>query len=89
MPVTLNLSPEAEERLKARAARIGQTLESYLRVIVERDLMDPEATPESDQMRFATPEERAKAFIAWTDSFPPVKHFVDHSRESIYFGPDE
>jgi hypothetical protein len=38
MPVTIELSPELERRLEQAAARSGQTLSEYVRLILERDL---------------------------------------------------
>lgn len=36
-----------------------------------------------------TPEEWIKDLREWSDSHPPVTHFVDDSRESIYEGRGE
>ena len=37
MAITLNLSPDTERRLRENAARVGETLESYLEQIVAAD----------------------------------------------------
>jgi hypothetical protein len=93
MAVTLDLPPAIEQQLKERAARLGQTLEEYLRGLA----LGAIATPGSDvpgsaltyPAGFSSPEERSKAIHAWADSHPHVDHSVDDSRESIYAGRGE
>ena len=38
MPITISLPPETEEKLRRRAAECGQTVDGYLRQLVERDV---------------------------------------------------
>ncbi len=87
MALTLNLSPEIEELLKVRAAGVGQTTEDYVRSMVEREVADS-ATIADAQIGyppdFPSAEEWIKALYEWADSFPPINHYVDDSRESIY-----
>ena len=42
--VTVELAPDAEARLRDRAARAGETLEEYVRGVVEREAGPPPAS---------------------------------------------
>jgi hypothetical protein len=39
MSITIRLPPETEEKLRQRAAEVGQTVDGYVRQIVERDVL--------------------------------------------------
>jgi plasmid stability protein len=79
MPVTLNLPPETERRLREKAARSGQTLEGYLEALA-REAAAPAAL---------SPEEWAAQFRAWVASHQRLPALADDSRESIYEGRGE
>jgi heme-degrading monooxygenase HmoA len=83
MTVSLNIRPELEERLSARARLIGQSLEGYIQHILEHEA----ATSTKDEPLSLTGIERAEAFEAWAKSFPPnlpALSLESISRENIY-----
>ncbi len=63
MTVTITLTPETEERLRRRAAESGQTLETFLQQLVEREAGGGTAAPE-------TPPPAARTF---DDILAPVR----------------
>ena len=79
MTVTLNLKPEVEAGLVARAQASGTTVEEYVLAIVERALL-----PEAESA--LGPEERAGAFEAWSAGHRATPDLSDEavSRESMY-----
>jgi hypothetical protein len=93
MAVTLELPAAIEQQLKERAARLGQTLEEYLRGLALSAIAAPWHDLPGSVLTypagFSSPEERSKAIHAWADSHPRVNHSVDDSRESIYAGRGE
>jgi hypothetical protein len=40
MTITINLTPDEEKKLLARAARIGQDVTAYIHRLIERDIKD-------------------------------------------------
>lgn len=83
MTVNLNIRPEVEARLVARARRTGQSLEGFIQRLLEREATEPEAVGS----RVLTGTEKAEAFEAWAKSFPPnlpVLSLESISRERIY-----
>jgi hypothetical protein len=89
MTVTLNLPDAVLQQLTAKAAENGLTVEEYLYCLAVR-----EATVTAEQepfypLHFAPPEVWVRVHRQWAESRPRVDHFVDDSRESIYFGRDE
>ena len=82
MTVTLNLKPETEAGLLARAQAHGMTVEQYLLTLVESAVLPTEP--------MLSPEERAAAFEAWSASHRTTPLLSDHavSRESMYEGRD-
>jgi hypothetical protein len=93
MTVTLNLPDAVLQQLTAKAAKNGQTVEEYLQAIAMREAQPPSRSPRPEPlvpypMQHASPEEWVKALHEWAESHSPVEHFVDDSRESIYFGRD-
>jgi predicted DNA-binding protein len=44
MTVTINLSPETEQQLQQRAAQTGQTVESFVRFLIEKEVRRPDST---------------------------------------------
>lgn len=83
MTITLELRPEAEANLAARARATGLSLESFIESVLEREA----AAAGTNGLPPLTGGEKAKAFRTWAKSFPtdlPVLSLEDVSRESIY-----
>jgi len=78
MTVTFNLDPDTVRRLRAKAARRGQTLEAYL----EQLAAGPAAG--SDMTAERSAEEWVAEFQAWAASHRSLPQLADDSRESIY-----
>ena len=51
MTVTLNLNPEVEKGLTARARERGMSLDDYLQEIVTREASVPQSTPSSTKAK--------------------------------------
>lgn len=83
MAITLNLKPEVEAGLLTQAQAAGMTLEDYLLSMVEGAVLP------ASQVTLA-PEQRAKAFEAWSAGHRPTPPLSDYavSREAIYNGRD-
>jgi hypothetical protein len=79
MSITLSLNPETEKTLSARAGQLGLSLNDLLQELANR-----EAAALSEPM--LSGDEKAKAFLAWADSFPDTPPLSDEaiSRESFY-----
>jgi plasmid stability protein len=45
MMITINLAPETEEKLRQRAAQSGQTVDSFVRQLVEREVLGVNGGP--------------------------------------------
>ena len=83
MTVTLNLKPDVEAGLLAKAQASGMTVEEYLLSVI-KDAVLP-ATHET-----LSAEERAAAFETWAAghrSTPPLSDYAV-SRDGIYEGRD-
>jgi hypothetical protein len=82
MSIQIELKPEIEAELKARARKNGLPLSLYVQRILEQHM--PGQPVESAMTR----EERAKAFQDWAESFPyrPSMPLSDDaiSREAFY-----
>lgn len=80
MSVTLNLNPDVEKDLAARAQARGISLSDYLQEMAAREAARLPVRAGS------TGEERAKAFLEWAESFPDTPPLSDEaiSRESMY-----
>jgi hypothetical protein len=82
MGIQVELNPEIEAELKARAERDGLSLSQYVQRILEQQV--PVLPSEST----LTPEERARAFQDWAENFPYRRNtpLSDDaiSREAIY-----
>jgi hypothetical protein len=84
MTLSLEINPDLEERLEARARAAGVPIERFVSDILEREAaaaIPPAPVPT------LTGAEKAKAFRKWADSFPdnlPVLSMEDMSRESMY-----
>lgn len=79
MSITLELAPDVERALSARAEQKGLSLDAYLREVMEREAGLTSAG-------LAPGEEKAQAFLAWADSFPDTPALSDEavSRSSMY-----
>ena len=79
MTVTINVPSEAEAKLRAAAARRGQTLEAYLEWLAVQSAGNGVGpVPER------TPEEKVAAWREWVASHAANPHVADDSRERIY-----
>jgi plasmid stability protein len=85
MTLTLSFPPETEAKLRDRAAASGKDVETIVREAVDEKLAAEATTPGPTE----SAEEWVARFKAWVESHPPVTHFVDDSRESIYAGRGE
>jgi hypothetical protein len=83
MTVTLNLKPELEAGLVARAEASGMTVEEYLLSVVEGAVLPT-------MQKALSAEERAAAFEAWSAGHRPTPVLSDYavSRDGIYEGRD-
>jgi hypothetical protein len=88
MSITLNLEPDTEQILAAKAARFGQTLEVYLKHLAERDAQGRDglgagpAPPLSD-------EEFDRLLDELSEGLPPLPSLpADFSRADIYADHD-
>ena len=83
MTVTLNLKPELEAGLAARAQASGMTVEEYLLSVVEGAVLPA-------MHKALSAEERAAAFEAWSASHRPTPVLSNYavSRDGIYEGRD-
>ena len=79
MRVTLELNPEEEAAIQARARELGLSVDALLQDVVSREAS--RAVPAS-----RTGRERASAFLAWADKFPASPQLSDDavSRDSQY-----
>jgi len=64
MTIQIELKPETEAELKARAQQNGLPLIQYVQRILEQHV------PGQDVDSVMTSQERAKAFQDWAESFP-------------------
>jgi hypothetical protein len=85
MTLTLSFPPETEAKLRERAAASGKDVETIVREAVDEKLAAGADTTGAAK----SAEEWVAEFMAWVESHPPVTHFVDDSRESIYAGRGE
>ena len=83
MTVTLELTPQIEERLKQKAAEKGLSVEAFIETVINGNVG---RDPEKSFAETATPEEWEKALKDWIRHFPPHPVLSDEaiSRESIY-----
>ncbi len=83
MTLNIDIKPELEELLVARAHSHGQSLEAYI-----QDLLESEGgAPEANSSQSLNGLEKAAAFEAWAKSFPanlPILSLESIGRESVY-----
>jgi len=83
MTINLNIESGIVEQLATRARGSGLSLERFIECVLEREVSASTANGSLP----LTGSEKAKAFRAWANSFPPdlpVLSLEDVSRESIY-----
>ncbi len=83
MTVSVNLRPELEARLTARARSTGEPFEDLIQRILEHDGAEA-AVDDSPRL---SGQEKAEAFRSWAMSFPsslPLLSLESTSRENIY-----
>jgi len=83
MTVTLELTPEVEERIKQKAAEKGLTVEAFIETVIDADV---NGQSEKSFQETATVDEWEKALEDFIRNFPehPVLSDEAISRESIY-----
>ena len=89
MTLSVDIKPELEERLLARALSHGQSLEVFIQHLLENEALDSQPSPstQSNTAPALTGPEKAAAFEAWANSFPanlPILSLESVSREKIY-----
>lgn len=91
MNVTLQLTPEVEQKLRLKAAHSSQTLEQYLQRLAEHQAeLEPLPTPGDKRPEELSADEWVTQWRAWCANFPQKGGpLIDDSRESIYEGRDE
>jgi hypothetical protein len=88
MSIILQLPPAIERVLREKAARNGQTLESYLQQLAERDAGLANGSAAEAVAMELTAAQWSAAWRAWAAGFPTLATVADDSRESIYAGRD-
>ena len=83
MTVSVDIKPELEAQFAARASSVGQSLEDFLRCLLEREASVAETNGSSRLIG----AQKARAFRAWAKSFPPdlpTLSLESISRENMY-----
>jgi hypothetical protein len=91
MTITLNLSPEVEQRLRRKAAVNGQPLETYLEKLIGQ-VAQPETSTSAQPKRSPDKmlaDQLIAEFRAWAASHRSLPTIADDSRENIYEGRGE
>ncbi|MDZ4847970.1 MAG: hypothetical protein SGI77_01625 [Pirellulaceae bacterium] len=83
MNLRIELPPNLEHTLKLRAAAAGKDVESFVVDSILETLGLPESPNIAPNLDFQAWLEDVRKLI------PPVTHFIDDSRESIYAGRGE
>lgn len=89
MTLHIPLSIEAEARLREYAEASGKPVSEVIAEAIEEKLAVIEDESGDRAGRPRSKEQWLREFREWVDSHPPVSHFVDDSRESIYEGRGE
>ena len=89
MPLTVNLPPDLEARLRAEAEQVGLPADEYLRILIEPQLIVPPTEHRSAHPhKTMTLEEWNREFDALTASFAdiPTPDYSDEllRREHLY-----
>ena len=85
MVLRLDLSPEAEARLREKAATLGKDLDRFVLDALEEKM----ASGSSGAKPTESAEQWIARFNAWVESHPKRGYVADDSRESIYAGRGE
>jgi hypothetical protein len=83
MMISVTIKPELEAELVARAHSAGQPLETFVNNLLEHAV----ASIATQGQPALSASEKARSFLAWSDSFPPnlpQLSLEDLSRERIY-----
>lgn len=83
MTVTLELRPEIEERIRAKAAERGLPVEKFLETVIETDVTGGNERPFHETATLEEWEAMLDRFIH-NPAFQNISWPVDDSRESIY-----
>jgi hypothetical protein len=87
MVLRLDLSPEAEARLREKAAALGKDLDRFVLDTLEEKLASGQA--ETPTIAAETAEQWITRFNSWIESHPKRGYIADDSRDSIYAGRGE
>jgi predicted transcriptional regulator len=80
MTITLELSPQAQQRLQELAATAGQSLETYIQELIEKQVLGPKGKgPERTWQEICAPI--AEAFAESAMSEDEFKDFLTEARE--------
>jgi hypothetical protein len=88
MTVNVQINPDVEAKLSARARSNGESLESYIQRVLEEDA----AASEELKTGLIATGQKPKTFRAWADSFPkdlPTLTLEDVSRERLMSGTED
>jgi hypothetical protein len=84
MTITIDLEPEAEERLHAIAREEGKDVSLVVKESIDERIRKSNRRPKSKRSRKLSDEQWRKEFKALIKSYPRLDHPVDDSRDSIY-----
>jgi hypothetical protein len=82
MTLTLNVSPELENRLRAEAARKGIPAEEYARMLLEEQLLNG---PQPTERGKITPQDRKQWLNHWIQSNRGLPTLPDEAFERASF----
>ena len=82
MTIELKLPPEIESQLREEAALAGKEVTRFVADAIRERLRGLD-TNGAGALELSSADWTAR-LQAWADSFPPLNHAVDDSRESIY-----
>lgn len=85
MTLEIEISPQAEAKLRQQAQAQGKDVTTFVLQAVEEKLALAEASLTTN----GTPQQRIAELRAWAASHSPLPYEADDSRESIYEGREE
>ncbi len=83
--ITIELPQETTEKLREKAAQLGQSLESYLQALAQQNAVEP-AVIASKSLSVEELDHFLDEFSAGLNDLPPLPE--DFSREDIYHDHD-
>lgn len=86
MNLKLDIQPDTQAKLSARATAAGKDVESYVLEVIQEKLAE-EVTQSASRRLHG--EEWHASLDALLSSLPKISHTVDDSREAIYEGRGE